>query len=87
MTICSWNRQSAERFLNWKHAHPKSVVLLSLAAGFLVPVILLFVQPFRFVHRRVDADDRIVILRPPPEHSNRESRCLTMNYATSAGRG
>jgi|GEM_PF-5784428 hypothetical protein len=46
MTICSWKRQSAERLMNWKYADPKSVVLLTLAAGFVVPAILVLVRPF-----------------------------------------
>jgi hypothetical protein len=45
MTICSWKRQSAERFVAWKYQRGKSVVLLTLAAGVVIPAIRLFLQP------------------------------------------
>jgi ABC-type spermidine/putrescine transport system permease subunit II len=32
--------------MGWKHARGKSIVLLILAAGIVIPVILFFVEPF-----------------------------------------
>jgi hypothetical protein len=51
--------------MGWKYARRKSIALLTLAAGVLIPAILVFVE--RFPTRIIaegDADDTIFILQP-----------------------
>ena len=50
--------------MGWKYARRKSIVLLTLAAGVLIPAILVFVLGFTdsFIAEE-EADDTIVILQ------------------------
>jgi hypothetical protein len=71
----------------WKYARRKSIALLIIAAGVLIPAILLFVKPFPIRPLLREAQMTQSSFCNVLEYANRESKCLTMIHATSARRG
>lgn len=69
--------------MSWKYERRKSVILLILAAGVLIPAMLLFVYGFLTREAQMTQSSSCSLL----EYATYESNCLTMIYATSAGRG